>query len=78
MPQRTCRPMAMAIMLIGSTLSIDGLEREHGAIGRGAHEVGQVVDVGRVEAAADGHPGEDQRHVVDAAAHHALDGLEAA
>src|SRR5207344_413096 len=52
------------------------LQGEHGAVGCGADEVGQVVDVGRVHAAADGYPVHDQRSLVDAAADHALDGLE--
>ncbi|MDT4851550.1 hypothetical protein FQZ97_857340 [compost metagenome] len=53
-----------------------GLQGQHRTVRAGAHEVGHVVGVWRVEAAADGYPGEDQRHVARAAAHHALDGVE--
>ena len=53
-----------------------GFQRQHRAVRAAAHEVRQVVEVGRVEAAADGHPGQDQGHVADAAAHHALHRLQ--
>ena len=76
MPQRTCRPMAIAIMLTGSTLSIELSSVSTAPSGVRAHEVREVVDVRRIEAAADRDPGQDQRDVVDAAAHHALDRLE--
>ena len=76
MPQRTCRPMAMAIMFSGRTLSMEVSRVSIGAIRAGADEVGQVVDVRRIEAAADGHPGQDQRHVAGATAHVALDRFE--
>jgi hypothetical protein len=53
------------------------LEGQHRAVGNGAQEVGQVVDVRRVHAAADRDPVADQRAAVDAAADQALDGLVA-
>ncbi|MCY1523477.1 hypothetical protein D9M68_583760 [compost metagenome] len=53
------------------------LHGDHRAVGCGAQEVGQVVDVRLVHAAADGHPVHHQRALVDAAADHAFDGLEA-
>ncbi|MBB3178805.1 hypothetical protein FHW64_003217 [Variovorax sp. Sphag1AA] len=41
-----------------------------------AHEIGQVVQVRRFEAATDGHPGQDEGHIRNAAPHHSLDGLQ--
>ena len=52
--------------------------REHGAVGNSAQEIGQVVNIGRIHAAADGHPVHHQRALVDATANEALDRLEAA
>ena len=67
MPQRTCRPIAIAIVLIGSTFSIEVSSVSTAPSGTRANEVGQVVEVRRVEAAADRDPGQDQRHVAGAA-----------
>jgi len=53
------------------------LERQHRAIWRRTQEVGEVVDVRRIHAPADGHPVHDQWALVDAAADHPLNGLEA-
>ncbi len=51
--------------------------RQHRAVRDGAQEVGEVVDVGRIHAAADRHPVHHQRPLVDAAADQALHRLVA-
>src|SRR5215469_3720836 len=52
-------------------------ERQDRAVRRGPHEIGEIVDVGCIHAAADRDPVHDQRALVDAAAHHSFDGFEA-
>ena len=51
--------------------------RHHSAIGYGAHEVGQAVDAWRIHAATNCDPVHDQRALVDATAHQALNRFKA-